>query len=81
MDSGNVDFSQLGINTIYERQISVNRRTTCAVLDAGMFKFEVPVYGDPQYRNLASYASWKDSTTGIFIHIHLKQKVSILIMN
>ncbi|KAK6338527.1 hypothetical protein TWF730_002590 [Orbilia blumenaviensis] len=38
LDSGNVTFSQLGINNEYGNQISINRQSTCAVIDAELFR-------------------------------------------
>jgi hypothetical protein len=39
--SGNITLSQLGLNTNYGKDISIQRRSTCAVLYAEMFKTKV----------------------------------------
>lgn len=41
LESENMTFSQLGLNTKYGKDISIQRQSTCAVLDAEVFKVRV----------------------------------------
>lgn len=41
LESGNMTLSQLGLNTRHGKDISIQRRSTCAVMDANAFKTRV----------------------------------------
>lgn len=49
MDSGNITLSQLGLNTKYGQSISLQRRTTCAVVDAKRFRTQIRTKDDLPY--------------------------------
>ncbi|KAH6666348.1 hypothetical protein B0J14DRAFT_201246 [Halenospora varia] len=63
LESGNITLSNLGLNSKYSKAISVQKRSTCAVLDADLFRIQQPSLLNASLDYL-TYSFWKEKETG-----------------
>ncbi|KAH8659284.1 hypothetical protein BGZ60DRAFT_121531 [Tricladium varicosporioides] len=63
LESGNITLSNLGLNSKYSKEISIQRRSTCAVLDADIFRIRQASSPNASLDYL-KYSFWKEKETG-----------------
>lgn len=60
MDSGNISFSALGINKKHSKDLSIRRRTTCAVVDQHPFLLDVITSEGAENETIVQYSFGAD---------------------